>query len=305
MLGLKNRGSLPSITEDEFDHLVAQFRGLFLVEHNEDGTHITRDRELDYIPVGAIQAWLHATPPIGWVMLDGSQVNRLTYQALFTLWGTTYGVGDGSTTFTLPDMRGRFFLGKAAAGTGSVLGGVGGAIDHTHTGVSHTHTISGSTANESAHTHGAGSLAGPSHTHGAGSYEAASHNHGGTGSTNIDHTHTFSDTDTSDGPSGTSNVAAGSDFGVGSGLHTHSVSISGTTSSDGGSHSHTISSSSPDVSGTSDAGGTGSVTGSTAAGSAHSHGVGTLVASADGAGTTSAANPPFLAGNWIAFAGVA
>ena len=52
---------------------------------------------------------------------------------MFAILGTTYGVGDGSTTFNLPNLQQRFPLGKAASGTGSTLGGTGGAIDHLHT----------------------------------------------------------------------------------------------------------------------------------------------------------------------------
>lgn len=68
----------------------------------------------------------------GWLLCDGSAVSRSTFAALFTAIGTAFGVGDGSTTFNLPDLRQRFPLGKAAAGTGNVLGGAGGAIDHLH-----------------------------------------------------------------------------------------------------------------------------------------------------------------------------
>lgn len=74
-------------------------------------------------------------------MQDGSLVSRSTYADLFAVIGTTFGAGDGSTTFALPDKRGRFALGKAASGTGSTLGDTGGLIDHVHTGPSHTHGV--------------------------------------------------------------------------------------------------------------------------------------------------------------------
>jgi microcystin-dependent protein len=283
MLGLKNRGSLPAITEDEFDHLVAQIKGLFLVEHNEDGSHITQDRELSFVPIGAEMAWKKATPPTGWLFQDGSAINRLTYQGLFNHYGTTYGAGDGSTTFNLPDMRGRFFLGKTAAGTGSVLGGTGGAIDHIHTGASHTHGFASHTHTIGAsgtHAHTAGTLAGPSHTHGPGTYDTASHNHGGS----------------TGGPSSTDSCRDND---------------GGATENPGSSdHDHSISSSSPAVdAGVSGSCGTGAVTGSTGADGNHDHGgvtggsAGTT--DAGGTGNTGAENPPFMAGNWIVFAGVA
>lgn len=86
------------------------------------------------VPTGSGMIWYTATAPDGWVLCDGSAVGRVGANAgVFALLGTTYGVGDGSTTFNLPDLRQRFPLGKAAAGTGSTLAGTGGAIDHVHT----------------------------------------------------------------------------------------------------------------------------------------------------------------------------
>lgn len=86
--------------------------------------------------------WLTSSPPTGWLILDGSAVSRTTYADLYAVLGTTFGVGDGSTTFNLPDMRQRFPLGVAASGTGSTLGGTGGTIDHTHS-VNVANTTSG------------------------------------------------------------------------------------------------------------------------------------------------------------------
>lgn len=66
-------------------------------------------------------------------MADGAAVSRTTEAALFAVYGTTFGAGDGSTTFNLPNLNsGKFPLGKASAGTGSTLGGTGGTIDHVH-----------------------------------------------------------------------------------------------------------------------------------------------------------------------------
>ena len=84
-------------------------------------------------PVGGMAMWLTATPPTGWLICDGTAVSRITYADLFAVLGTAFGIGDGSTTFNLPDMRQRFPLGKAASGTGATLGGTGGTIDHVHT----------------------------------------------------------------------------------------------------------------------------------------------------------------------------
>ena len=62
-------------------------------------------------PSGAVMAFAMNSPPTGWLECDGSAVSRTTYAALFAAIGTTFGVGDGSTTFNLPDLRGEFVRG--------------------------------------------------------------------------------------------------------------------------------------------------------------------------------------------------
>jgi microcystin-dependent protein len=109
------------------------------------------------LPTGTIMMYAGASAPTGWLICDGSAINRLTYGTLFNLINTVYGSGDGANTFNIPDLRQRFPLGKADSGTGSTLGGTGGAIDHTHTGASHTHTM-GSHTHTMSHTHGNGDL---------------------------------------------------------------------------------------------------------------------------------------------------
>lgn len=91
-------------------------------------------------PPGSICAYGAAAAPTGWILCNGAAVSRSTFATLFGVISTTYGVGDGSTTFNVPDLRQRFPLGLATAGTGSSLGGTGGAIDHTHT-IAHTHDL--------------------------------------------------------------------------------------------------------------------------------------------------------------------
>jgi microcystin-dependent protein len=63
------------------------------------------------VPPGTVQFYAANTAPAGWVKANGANVNRTTYADLFTAIGTTFGVGDGSTTFTLPDLRGEFLRG--------------------------------------------------------------------------------------------------------------------------------------------------------------------------------------------------
>ncbi len=67
-------------------------------------------------PTGSILAYAGTNAPSGYLLCDGSAVSRTTYSVLFTLIGTTYGAGDGSTTFNVPDLRGRAAVGYAASG---------------------------------------------------------------------------------------------------------------------------------------------------------------------------------------------
>ena len=62
-------------------------------------------------PSGTVVAFAGATAPSGYLICDGTAVSRTTYAALFAVISTTYGVGDGSTTFNLPDLRGEFVRG--------------------------------------------------------------------------------------------------------------------------------------------------------------------------------------------------
>jgi RHS repeat-associated protein len=81
-----------------------------------------------YTPAaGLLTPYGGATVPTGWLKADGSCYNPDSYPDLFAAIGYTY--GGGTTSFCLPNLQGRFPLGKAASGTGSTLGGVGGSLD--------------------------------------------------------------------------------------------------------------------------------------------------------------------------------
>ena len=66
-------------------------------------------------PAGMVMAFAGSTPPPGWLPCDGSLLSRTTYAVLFAVIGTGWGSGDGSTTFHLPDLRGRFLRGVDGA----------------------------------------------------------------------------------------------------------------------------------------------------------------------------------------------
>ena len=99
------------------------------------------------VPAGEVSMYAGSTAPVGYLFCNGGAVSRTTYAALFIAIGTAWGAGDGTTTFGLPDMRGRAPIG---AGTGSGLSGrslasLGGAETHSLTNdesPSHTHTYS-------------------------------------------------------------------------------------------------------------------------------------------------------------------
>lgn len=74
------------------------------------------------VPTGTIHTWLTGTAPTGYLFANGQLVSRTTYAALFALWGTTFGAGDGSTTFGLPDLRDVVEIGQTTMGGVSARG---------------------------------------------------------------------------------------------------------------------------------------------------------------------------------------
>lgn len=66
------------------------------------------------LPAGTIVQWAASVAPANWLICDGSAVSRSQYQSLFSVIGTTYGSGDGSTTFNLPNFKGRIPVGRDA-----------------------------------------------------------------------------------------------------------------------------------------------------------------------------------------------
>lgn len=100
-----------------------------------------------FVPTGSVIPFAGTSAPTGWLLSFGQAVSRTTYADLFAVIGTTYGTGDGSTTFNLPDLRGRVAAGQDDMGgtsanrltgltggvDGDVLGGTGGLETHTLT----------------------------------------------------------------------------------------------------------------------------------------------------------------------------
>lgn len=96
-------------------------------------------------PVGKVSAYAGSSAPSGWLLCDGSAVSRTTYAALFAIIGTVFGSGNGSTTFNLPNSKGRAIVGRDSGQTEfDVVGETGGAKTHTLITAempAHTHPI--------------------------------------------------------------------------------------------------------------------------------------------------------------------
>jgi microcystin-dependent protein len=198
------------------------------------------------VPVGTVISTALSATISGWLLCDGSNVSRTTYAGLFAAIGTTYGSGDGSTTFGIPNLKGKVPVGLDATQTEfDTLGETGGAKAHTHTNSNtgtagaHTHAVdpplTATTSDEHSHT-------GPSHTHALTAHDHTGPSHSHT----MAHTHNYnppttttstdshSHTDTTSEPSYDGTAAFGSTSVIPGVNHTHSV----TTSTD--SHSHTL-----------------------------------------------------------------
>jgi microcystin-dependent protein len=133
---------------------------------------------LSSVPVGVTLPYAGSAAPNGWLLCDGRAISRTGYAALYTILGTAYGTGDGSTTFNLPDMRGRAPIG-AGQGTGlanRALASKGGEEAHIltwgETGA-HYHNI-GVTVNSIDINH---------------YHDQNNHTHGQTGGQSVDHSH--------------------------------------------------------------------------------------------------------------------
>jgi len=105
-------------------------------KYDFDGGNLTG---IEGIPTATIVPWSSASVPTGFLECNGQTVSRSTYSALFAVIGTTYGAGDGSSTFLVPDLQDNVAVGKS---NNKALASTGGANTVTSTG-----NVAGSTAN--------------------------------------------------------------------------------------------------------------------------------------------------------------
>jgi microcystin-dependent protein len=131
-------------------------------KYDFDGANLTG---VEGIPTATIVPWSSSSVPTGFLECDGSAVSRSTYSALFAVVGTTYGVGDGSSTFNVPNLADNVAVGHS---NNKAVGSTGGANTVAKTG-----NVAGSTANASLSTP---QLASHSHPGGV-NYNYASRQH--------------------------------------------------------------------------------------------------------------------------------
>lgn len=169
---------------------------------------------------GSISAFARSSAPTGWLKCNGAAVSRTTYAALFAAIGTTFGAGDGSTTFNLPDLRGEFVRGwddgrgvDSGRGFGTYQADM--FLSHHHTATAstdtHSHNFSANTSVAGAHSHTYKQGAGTSATTGGNQTDATDRNRAYPTATTDSagaHYHTLGGTTTSDS-------------------HTHTITING------------------------------------------------------------------------------
>jgi microcystin-dependent protein len=215
------------------------------------------------MPIGSVQPWLGASAPSGWLVCTGQAVSRSTYAGLFAIISTRFGVGDGSTTFNVPDLQGFQVIGASsglgnADNTSTFRRGTNSSETvavHSPSAANHSHTLSYTAFTETQHSE--------THSHSAtasdGTITFAAHTYSDTSNGGQSHTHTSSVA------SGASTIATATGVTRASVAHTHTAP---TVSTDA--HTHSVS------------------TSSWSAHSAHSH---SPVFSLESSGDTTSASP--------------
>lgn len=118
------------------------------------------------VQIGTIVPYGGATAPLGWLLCYGQAISRSTYAALFAVLGTSFGAGDSSTTFNLPDLRGRALIGKddmggsaanrvtsGVSGVNAVVLGAAGGDQHAQADTITASSTATSTVTDPGHTH--------------------------------------------------------------------------------------------------------------------------------------------------------
>jgi microcystin-dependent protein len=158
--------------------------------HNHNTSYYTKSEIEELLknfsgePSGTIKIYAGVDEPNGYLICDGRAVSRTTYADLFAAIGTRYGSGNGSTTFNIPNLKGKVIVGYDSADASfNTLGKTGGSKTHTLTiseMPSHTHTQNAHNHIQNPHNHtGSSGNQSTSHTHSGTTSSAGSHGHTG------------------------------------------------------------------------------------------------------------------------------
>jgi microcystin-dependent protein len=155
-------------------------------KYDFDGANLTG---IEGTATGTIVPWSSASVPTGFLECDGAAVSRSTYSALFAVVGTTYGAGDGASTFNLPNLADNVAIGKSpgkalastggantVASTGNVGGSTANATLSTPQLASHNHLIVGQPFGPGSGSRTSGAMGGGVYTGNRGSDGGHSHN---------------------------------------------------------------------------------------------------------------------------------
>jgi len=175
------------------------------------------------LPEGSSINGYWTTAPSGYLLEDGSAVSRATYPELFAIMGTTHGAGDGSTTFNLPDSRGRVSVNISADSEFNTIGEKYGEKSHILTiaeMASHTHIQNAHNHTQNAHTH---SVSDPGHNHSQNAHNHTQNAH--------DHNLGLPNPYVNDNSFGGASVASlgGGDFGFKLGKHDQTIAVNNAT----------------------------------------------------------------------------
>jgi microcystin-dependent protein len=197
------------------------------------------------MPTGSVITWVGSpsAPPTGWLLCDGAAISRTTYADLFAITSTYFGVGDGATTFNLPDFRGLSLVGSVSTNLGVAVGNTAGgkvwaygsadpftALTHSSDNGSHTHTFTDDS--QGGHTHATNHTTTATYSSQTAA-EGHTHTYVGTCVSN-GHTHDVGNLAASSGTISVSTTSATEP--AASTSHTHTVG----TSSSANSHTHTV-----------------------------------------------------------------
>ena len=180
--GTIGRLAIPaSLATSTYNSATADLKVVVTQNDGKIDSNFVATSTLSIFPTGSVMAYATTTAPDGWLLANGTAVSRTTYASLFSVLGVSYGVGDGSTTFNLPNITGRnIIMASSTQSSVDTLGEIGGEFTHTLTTAempAHTHTAAGSVAGVG------GNFANSTNPHGE--LSVASGSTGGGGSHNV------------------------------------------------------------------------------------------------------------------------